>query len=527
MAVYMQDWRRAAPARTKWGPDLRNAARPLPCRAAAPAALAAAALLVLAAAAVPAASAASGAAAADGGGGMSPPEAAAIVAEASGLFSEGRYAEAIAAYDRVLEDWPEYGAALNMKGAALLNSGDDAGSIKQFYRAHQNDRSDAKALAGIGVGLGNMGEYEEAARYLDEAILADPDWDIARNYRDVVGKVLVKFPYTPTPRPPELDNRGVPVAAPEWTRAVAAAWAGGQTTDAEFAAAFAYLAGIGQVGIPVPDPLPSANGARPGAVREQARGAAAAWAGGGSSPAEFVAALRDLFDSGHAAGRLWQPWHAGESEIIREAERSALDSYLYAVASNVAAEKRYVEYPNPSGDVIKKFLRDYIKWNFDDEAARASTSFPSPAATPSGSTTVLTYVVYVNKQPSGLPLDHVGTLANAMAFWEARPLADGRGEVRVRFEQTDRKELANVWVTWVVRDLGEGVLGHAHIGKGVVEVALGDYACDGSFQLYDIDTVRKIMTHELGHSIGLRHSDRPGSIMYPSLQASYAYCLLG
>ena len=41
------------------------------------------------------------------------------------------------------------------------------------------------------------------------------------------------------------------------------------------------------------------------------------------------------------------------------------------------------------------------------------------------------------------------------------------------FEITPSKAGANVWVTWVVRNIGEGVLGHAHLGKGVVEVALG------------------------------------------------------
>jgi Matrixin. len=69
------------------------------------------------------------------------------------------------------------------------------------------------------------------------------------------------------------------------------------------------------------------------------------------------------------------------------------------------------------------------------------------------------------------------------------------------------------------------VLGHAHLGKGVVEVALGDYNCDGSFQLYDIESVKTIMTHEIGHSIGLPHTNDKESIMYPSYTPSYAYCL--
>jgi predicted Zn-dependent protease len=74
--------------------------------------------------------------------------------------------------------------------------------------------------------------------------------------------------------------------------------------------------------------------------------------------------------------------------------------------------------------------------------------------------------------------------------------------------------------------MGEGVLGHAHLGKGVVEVSLGDYSCDGSFQLYDVESVQTIMTHEIGHSIGLPHTNDRANIMYPSYTPSYAYCLL-
>ena len=97
----------------------------------------------------------------------------------------------------------------------------------------------------------------------------------------------------------------------------------------------------------------------------------------------------------------------------------------------------------------------------------------------------------------------------------------------MRFYETDLKSEANVWVTWVVRSLGEGVLGHASLGKGVVEVAIGSYGCDGSFQLFGVDTVEYIMTHELGHSLGFGHSNDPDKRMYPSIPYSdYAYCLL-
>ena len=514
-------------------PPRAAAAPPRPARRAPSLCAAAAALLCAAAALAAAVGFLPGAdAAAEGGDGdndrISREEAAEMLAAGLELSSAGRYSEAVAVYDAVLADWPRYGAALNMKGIALSNAGDDAGSIRQFYRALQGDRSDALALAGLGMGLGNLGEYDEAARYLDAAVASDPGWDVARNYRDIVAGVLAKYPYTPTPRPAELDNRGAPVAAPEWTRAIAAAWAAGRITDAEFAAAFSYLAEIGVVGVPRPDPLPGEagrahQGAAPGWVRESA----AAWGAGVSRPADFVPALRHMFDAGLAAppGR---PLPAGEAERLRQAELSALDRYLHAVVSSAAGETRYVEHPNPSGDVIKKFMRDYIKWNFDEEAARASTSFPNPAARAApGGATVLTYRMYVNEQPSGLPLDHVGTLSDSLAYWEGRTLTSRGGDVHVRFEHTTRKDLANVWVTWVVRDLGEGVLGHAHVGKGVVEVALGDYACDGSFQLYDVDTVRRIMTHEVGHSIGLRHSESEASVMYPTMRAGYAYCLLG
>jgi hypothetical protein len=202
------------------------------------------------------------------------------------------------------------------------------------------------------------------------------------------------------------------------------------------------------------------------------------------------------------------------------------DRYLKKISNDISKEKRYIEYSNPSKDVIKKFLRDYVKWNFEEEVKRASEKFPKPTLEIIDDTYIVNYKVYINEQPTGLPLDHVSTLKNSFSFWEEQELTSNDQKTKMKFEVINQKYEANIWVTWIVRDIGEGVLGQAHLGKGVVEVTLGDYNCDGIFQLYDVKSVEAIMTHELGHSIGLKHVSEKESIMYPSLSPSYAYCLL-
>ncbi|MBI5147001.1 MAG: matrixin family metalloprotease [Thaumarchaeota archaeon] len=220
------------------------------------------------------------------------------------------------------------------------------------------------------------------------------------------------------------------------------------------------------------------------------------------------------------------PYKPTEKPKKTEMDTKTFESYVRKVSSTVSKEKRYIEYPNPSFDVIKKFLRDYEKWNFEQQIKTDSSAFPNPTVTQNNNTYVLNYKVFVNKQPTGLPLDHVGTLNNSTKYWESQAFNSNKGKAAVKFSSTDTKAEASIWVTWTVRKLGEGVLGHAHVGKGVVEVALGDYNCDGSFQLYDVNSVEKIMRHELGHSIGLGHSEDTSSIMYPSMKPKYAYCLL-
>jgi len=209
-----------------------------------------------------------------------------------------------------------------------------------------------------------------------------------------------------------------------------------------------------------------------------------------------------------------------------EYEEYLFKKYLKEIIKNIDKEKRYIEFANPSQDVIKKFLRDYAKWNFEQQVQISSKSFPDPTYEIIDEVYVIKYKIYINEQPSGLPLDHVSTLEKSFVFWESKELETNNQKAKMKFEITKSKVDANVWVTWVVRDMGQGVLGHAHLGKGIVEVALGDYNCGGNFQLYDVNSVEFVMTHELGHSIGLLHSNDKQNIMYPTYTPSYAYCLL-
>jgi len=310
------------------------------------------------------------------------------------------------------------------------------------------------------------------------------------------------------------------VSIPSWVRNNAIWWSEDQISDSDFISGIRFL--ITEKIIKIPKTETTGDGTQK--MPEWIKNNAGWWAQGKISDGEFIAGIQFLIINGIMIVDVEQ--NIDELQMENDEKFRAFERYIKQISKNIADEKRYIEFPNPSGDVIKKFLRDYIKWNFEQEAKNAAARFPDPTYEIIDDAYVVTYNVYINDQPTGLPLDHVSTLKDSFAFWESKELSTEGNDVRIEFVITENKAIANVWVTWVVRDLGDGVLGHAHLGKGIVEVALGDYGRDGQFQLYDVDTVRDIMTHELGHSIGLSHVNDSSSIMYTSLDQNYAYCLL-
>ncbi len=432
-------------------------------------------------------------------------------------FVNGEYEEAIIIYDEILEISPNNISTLKMKGIVQSNLEEHPSSLKQFFKVLQHKPNDIISLTGMGVGFGNLGEYKESIAYFEKASIEKPDSIVINNYKDFINNVISKYPYIPTEKP-EQTKLTQTTAIPEWVRSIAGWWAEGEIEDSEFNSALMYLIDNKIIQIPSTNTSSQSNEEIPEWVKMNAGW----WAEKQVGDNDFVLGIQYLIENNiiHIENQ------SQKSQDELDYEFYLFEKYLRDISKNISEEKRYIEYPNPSQDVIKKFLRDYDQWNYEEEVKKASGKFPDPTYQIVDGIQIITYKVHINEQPTGLPLDHVSTLENSFSFWESQELTAGNQNAKIKFEITKLKHEANVWITWVVRDIGDGVLGHAHIGKGVVEVTLGDYNCDGSFQLYDVNSVETIMTHELGHSIGLKHVDDKNNIMYPSFSPSYAYCLL-
>ncbi len=436
--------------------------------------------------------------------------------DATELFQNGNYNQAIVIYDQILESNPNNISTLNMKGIAYSNMEYHTKSLKQFYKVLENDSKNTRALTGMGVGFGNLGEYLESLSYLEKANKINPNNTVIKNYKDIIENTLKKYPYASTEKPTNTMKQTIG-NIPNWVKQTTNWWAITSISDQKFTDSIHYLIKKEIIMIPENKKFENTNELK---MISSIRNNLSMWSQNETSNEEFYKNVNWLID------KEFIKIDSKKSMKEIEYERYLFDKYLKNILKKINDETRYIEYPNPSQDVIKKFLRDVVKWNFDKQVEMSSADFPSPTYEIINGTYIIKYKIYINEQPIGLPLDHTSTLKNTFEFWEKMELNTNNQDAKIMFEITKSKSDANVWITWVVRNIGEGVLGHAHLGKGVVEVALGDYNCDGSFQLYDIESVQTIMTHELGHSVGLPHTNEKENIMYPSLTPSYAYCLL-
>ena len=411
-------------------------------------------------------------------------------------FSKGEYEKAIRIFDEILKNNPNDIEIIQLKGLALSNLRLEATlamqpqqnltprdpsnlnklSMIEFYKALEINPNSVLALNGMATGFGNFGEYSEAERYFKKSLAIEPNNDVIQNYLVSIQNIKKKYALDsfedPTKKPvflKQLEEKTIP----SWIKNNAGWWSAGEISDDDFLSGITYL------------------------VKNN------------------IIMVDSQIDS-------------EETQNMLDRKAWNFELYLRTIQQDIKNKNRYVENLNPSEYVIIKYWKDYNKWNLEQFLNRPSIFPDRSVFVKSDGNYIIEYKVYINEQPPGLPLDHVSTLEDSFRFWEEQEYdtTDGK-KASIVFKIVSERTDANVWVTWVVRSLGEGVLGHANLGKGVVEVAIGNYSCDGTFQLFDTDTVQEIMTHELGHSLGFGHSDDPDKIMYPTIShTSYSYCLL-
>ncbi|EPA05396.1 tetratricopeptide repeat protein, partial [Candidatus Nitrosarchaeum limnium BG20] len=352
----------------------------------------------------------------------------------------GKYNEAILIYDDILVKFPNNISTLKMKAIALSNLGEHEKSLLEFFKILQYQPDDITAITGMGVGFGNLGEYQEANHYFNEAIMKKPDSVIIKNYKEFTEKVITKYPYVPTKKPIELE-KPANIIIPDWVKPMAKWWSERQIEDKEFSSALLFLIENKIIDIPIVETKSNED-----TIPDWIRNNALWWSEGAISDKDFVVGIQYMMKNGIIGIEIKKSHEDIQKE--KEAELKLFEKYLRNISNNIIDEKRYIEYPNPSQDVIKKFLRDYVKWNFEGEVKVASNSFPNPTYEIIDDEYVIHYKVFVNEQPSGLPLNHVSTLQNSFLFWENQELSSNGHKAKVKFEITNQKREANVWVTW-------------------------------------------------------------------------------
>ena len=469
-----------------------------------------------------------------------------LFANAWESFSKGEYKIAIKIFDEILETEPTNSKILEMKGLALSNlrlestlasqpqqnaalrdpSNLNKLSMLEFYKALEIRPNSTLALNGMGLGFGNFGEYSEAESYFQKSLRIDPNNNTAKNYLTSIEKLKKKYSLNvfenPTKKPDflqKLEENTIP----SWIKNNAGWWSENKISDADFISGIEYLIENKIMNITSQNSDEESLNIIPAWIKNNAGW----WSESKISDADFISGIKYLIEN----NIIKVDAETNSKSLQKDLERKAwnFERYLINIQTDIKKQNRYVENINPSEYVIIKYWKDYHKWNLEQFLDKPD-AFPDRVESLNEETNqyLIEYKIYINEQPAGLPIDHISTLVNSFAYWEKFEFSTTDGKTAIaRFHTTNQKAEANVWVTWVVRNLGEGVLGHANLGKGVVEVAIGGYGCDGSFQLFDVTTVEYIMTHELGHSLGLYHSTKPNSIMYPSIpHVGYAYCLL-
>ena len=146
-------------------------------------------------------------------------------------------------------------------------------------------------------------------------------------------------------------------------------------------------------------------------------------------------------------------------------------------------------------------------------SAQASIKLQDPVETsealPPDSTVIYHY--YADPIPSYAKEYARDAVSEATAAWESK-------NPNVKFYPTSSPQEADFYIQWV-RDYGQQHVGWAY--GSMLQIGLGDSACKDQWAPFSAVTLRQIVTHEIGHYLGLGHSPNINNVMYESTKLTY------
>ena len=112
--------------------------------------------------------------------------------------------------------------------------------------------------------------------------------------------------------------------------------------------------------------------------------------------------------------------------------------------------------------------------------------------------------IYVDEFPNS-EINIKRAINEAFEFWEQR-------YTNMEFSYVRTPQEANLNIQFV-KDFGTEHIGYA-LGSRYIEIGLGDEGCRDKWQPYSEKHVIHIIKHEMGHVLGLEHSDNPENVMF-------------
>jgi len=116
------------------------------------------------------------------------------------------------------------------------------------------------------------------------------------------------------------------------------------------------------------------------------------------------------------------------------------------------------------------------------------------------------YSIYIEPTPKWSK-DVSPEVHKAIEFW--KETAD------IQFEIVNAPSFGIISIAWE-KELRSGYDGYV-VGQTSVSIGLGSNDCDDNWRAYSTESIKNILIHEIGHTVGLDHAVSKSNIMYPMI----------